>query len=62
MKFGGKTVGGLRDAYCRVFGIKGYEERIAALKKVWRMIKGGKILIYKNGFVLQGSEVVEKAA
>ena len=62
VKFGGKTVGGLRDAYCRMFGIKGYEERIAALKKVWRMIKAEKILVYKNGFILQGNKVNEKVA
>lgn len=53
IKFGGKTVGGLRDAYCRKFGIKGYENRILALKKVWRMLKGGEIVLGKNGFLLQ---------
>lgn len=53
IKFGGKTVGGIRDAYCRKFGISGYENRISALKYVWRLIKQGNIIIGKNGFVLQ---------
>lgn len=53
IKFGGKTVGGLRDAYCKGNGITGYENRIAALKKVWRMLKAGEIVLGKNGFIVK---------
>lgn len=55
IKFGGYTVGGIRDAYCRKFSISGYENRISALKLVWRMIKRGEIVVGKNGFILQTS-------
>lgn len=53
IKFGGKTIGGLRDAYCKAKNIKGYENRIQALKDCWRMIKSGEITIGKNGFICQ---------
>ena len=52
IKFGGKTIGGVRDAYCRTKGIKGYENRIQALKTVWRMMKAGALTVWKNGLLL----------
>lgn len=52
IKFGGKTIGGVRDAYCRTKGIKGYENRIQALKTVWRMMKAGILTVWKNGLLL----------
>ena len=55
IKFGGKTIGGLRDAYCKAKKIEGYENRIQALKDCWRMIKNGSITIWKNGFVLKNA-------
>ena len=52
-RFGGKTVGGIRNAYCKANDITGYEERITALKDIWRMIVDGRLKVYKNGFRIE---------
>ena len=57
VKFGGKTINGIRDKYCEVVGTNDYEARTKALVDVWKKIQAREIRVYKNGFTMERGKV-----